>query len=106
MGLRERFAVTAGDHSDGEGGVVGWAFRIIFRILQFTLALTIAGIYGIDIHHARVHGEYGDSRWVRSLVTWKASYHVHGTDLVFPLLYIRSMPKLWRLSRHALVSST
>ena len=106
MGLREHLAVMAGKHSNGEGGVVGWVFRIIFRTLQFTLALTVAGIYGIDIHHARVHGEYGDSRWVCSLSHMEASHLVDGTDLVVLPLCIRSMPKLWRHSRHALVSST
>lgn len=39
------------------------AFSVI-HIVQFALALTVCGLYGIDLHRASQEGKYQDSKWV------------------------------------------
>lgn len=38
--------------------------RLAFRLLQFVLAITVAGLYGVDLSRARAEGKYIDSKWV------------------------------------------
>ena len=52
-----------GEHSSS-GGVVGAVLRLILRLFQFVLALTVAGLYGVDLHHAHQKDGYIDSKWV------------------------------------------
>lgn len=47
------------------GGLV----RFALRFLQFVLAITVAGLYGIDLDRARKAGVYTDGRWVFAVVT-------------------------------------
>jgi hypothetical protein len=53
-------------------GVFGMAFSYVcFSILHFfqlVLAVTAAGLYGVDLNRARQEGKYADSKWVRSLL--------------------------------------
>jgi hypothetical protein len=47
-------------HRDGSGGVIGAVIRIFLRFFQFVLALTVAGLYGVDLQRA----PYADGKWV------------------------------------------
>lgn len=35
------------------------------RFVQFALALTVCGLYGVDLNNARKEKKYVDSKWVR-----------------------------------------
>jgi len=39
------------------------AFSIL-HFFQFILAITVCGLYGVDLHHAATSGKYQDSKWV------------------------------------------
>ncbi|KAI9047005.1 hypothetical protein LZ554_009079 [Drepanopeziza brunnea f. sp. 'monogermtubi'] len=41
----------------------------IFRIVQMALALTVCGLYGVDLHRARQAGKYSDGKWVYAEIT-------------------------------------
>ena len=45
-----------------------WVIHAILRFLQFVFAITVAGLYGTDIDHARKRGGGGDSRWVSEVL--------------------------------------
>ncbi|KAI0476451.1 hypothetical protein GGR56DRAFT_674916 [Xylariaceae sp. FL0804] len=49
-------------------GILGMAVSyLLFSILhffQFVLALTVCGLYGVDLHHAHNQGKYTDGKWV------------------------------------------
>jgi hypothetical protein len=36
----------------------------VLRFFQFALAITVCGLYGVDLHNAAVAGKYQDSKWV------------------------------------------
>jgi hypothetical protein len=36
----------------------------ILRLFQFALAITVCGLYGVDLHNAASAGKYRDSKWV------------------------------------------
>ncbi|KAF2764323.1 hypothetical protein EJ03DRAFT_33120 [Teratosphaeria nubilosa] len=46
------------------GGLPGALLRIVLRFLQFVFALTVAGLYGVDLHHATQRHAYTDGKWV------------------------------------------
>ena len=46
------------------GGVFGALIRLVLRFFQFVLAITVAGLYGVDLHRAREAGAYTDGKWV------------------------------------------
>jgi hypothetical protein len=50
--------------SDRQGGFIPSLIRATIRLLQFVLALTVAGLYGQDLHRAHKAGAYTDSKWV------------------------------------------
>ncbi|KAK4624619.1 hypothetical protein CLAFUW4_05325 [Fulvia fulva] len=51
--------------SDSHGGLVGGILRGLLRFFQFVLALTVCGLYGVDLHHAsQAPNGYADSKWV------------------------------------------
>lgn len=52
-----------GDRSSS-GGVFGALIRLVLRFFQFVLAITVAGLYGVDLHRAREVGAYTDGKWV------------------------------------------
>jgi hypothetical protein len=45
---------------DGSGGLIGGVVRLVLRFFQFVLALTVAGLYGVDLQRAN----YADGKWV------------------------------------------
>lgn len=49
-------------------GLFGFALSYIafstIHIIQFALALTVCGLYGVDLHRANSDGKYIDSKWV------------------------------------------
>jgi len=52
----------------GSGGKAGAWIRIVLRFLQFVLAITVAGIYGADLHAAAQHGASANASWVYAVV--------------------------------------
>lgn len=48
----------------GHGGIIGGLARIVLRFLQFVLAITVAGLYGVDLANAHKAGAYTDGKWV------------------------------------------
>ena len=54
---------TIGSRSSS-GGVVGALIRLVLRFFQFILAITVAGLYGVDLHAANKAGAYTDGKWV------------------------------------------
>lgn len=59
MGLFE----SIGNHSSS-GGITGALLRLTIRLFQFILALVVAGLYGVDLHHAHQAHAYTDGKWV------------------------------------------
>ncbi|KAH7063131.1 hypothetical protein B0J12DRAFT_562847 [Macrophomina phaseolina] len=51
------------------GGLPGLVARVLLRLLQFVLALTVCGLYGVDLDNARKAHAYADSKWVYAEVT-------------------------------------
>jgi len=50
-------------------GNISFAY-VLFCILhfgQFVLALTVCGLYGVELDRARKAGVEGDGKWVRSM---------------------------------------
>jgi len=62
--------------------------RIVARFLQFVLALTVAGLYGVDLHHAAQAHKYADSKWVYAEV-------VAGVSCITILVYMIPILKTW-----------
>jgi hypothetical protein len=69
------------------GGLLGALLRIILRFFQFVLALTVAGLYGIDLHHAHQKGAYTDGKWVYAEVCAGLSAV---TVLVYAIPFLKS----------------
>ncbi|KAK5109851.1 hypothetical protein LTR62_006458 [Meristemomyces frigidus] len=46
------------------GGLIGALIRLTLRFFQFILAITVAGLYGVDLHHASQQHKYTDGKWV------------------------------------------
>ena len=44
------------------------AFSVL-HFFQFVLAVTVCGLYGVDLHRAHEQGKYTDGKWVRNLST-------------------------------------
>lgn len=40
------------------------AFSVV-HFIQFALAITVCGLYGVDLNRASREGKYQDSKWVR-----------------------------------------
>ena len=54
---------TIANHSSS-GGVAGAAIRLVLRLFQFILALTVAGLYGVDLQHGDQADVKPDGKWV------------------------------------------
>lgn len=39
-----------------------------YRFLQFVLAITVCGLYGVDLNKADREGKYSDGKWVSFLI--------------------------------------
>ena len=42
--------------------------RLVLRLFQFVMGLTVIGMYAVDLDHARKQGKYVDSKWVWAVV--------------------------------------
>jgi hypothetical protein len=75
-----------GNHSSS-GGVAGALVRLVLRFFQFVLALTVAGLYGVDLHHANKAHAYTDGKWVfAEVVAGLAAF----TCLVYAVPFFKS----------------
>lgn len=43
---------------------ITYILHTIYRFLQLVLALTVVGLYGVDLHKANKLGKYSDGKWV------------------------------------------
>lgn len=73
-----------------EGLDTSLILRIIARFLQFVLGLTVAGLYGTDLHNAAEAHKYADSKWVYAEV-------VAGLSCITVLVYMIPLVKSWAL---------
>lgn len=69
------------------GGLIGALVRIFLRFFQFVLALTVAGLYGVDLHHADKVNGYTDGKWVYAEVVAGLSAF---TVIVYGIPFIKS----------------
>jgi hypothetical protein len=46
------------------GMTPGYIAHAVFRSLQVILALTVCGLYGVDLHKADEEHKYSDGKWV------------------------------------------
>lgn len=53
MGLLKGFEMT-----------LSYIAHTIFRFIQLILALTVCGLYGVDLNKADREGKYSDGKWV------------------------------------------
>ncbi|KAI9844164.1 MAG: hypothetical protein M1837_005764 [Sclerophora amabilis] len=88
--------------SSSNGGTCGSIFRWALRVLQFVLALAVAGLYGTDLNNARKHELAGDPKWIYAvvvaglsalttlvyLVPFVKSYFMFGWDAILFLLWM------------------
>lgn len=43
---------------------LGYIAHSVFRFIQLVLALTVCGLYGVDLHKANREHKYSDGKWV------------------------------------------
>lgn len=43
---------------------LGFIAHSVFRFIQLVLALTVCGLYGVDLHRANQEHKYSDGKWV------------------------------------------
>ncbi|TAQ83052.1 hypothetical protein B7494_g8624 [Chlorociboria aeruginascens] len=48
---------------------LSYILHCVYRFIQFVLALTVIGLYGVDLNNAHKHGKYTDGKWVYAVVT-------------------------------------
>lgn len=76
----------------GSGGVAGGIARFILRFVQFIFAITVAGLYGVDLANAHKAGAYTDSKWVfAEVVAGMAAV----TTLIYGLCFFIPSEKLF-----------
>jgi hypothetical protein len=44
---------------------LGYIAHSVYRLVQMVLALTVCGLYGVDLHKANREHAYSDGKWVR-----------------------------------------
>ncbi|KAF2492763.1 hypothetical protein BU16DRAFT_466127 [Lophium mytilinum] len=76
-----------GTSGSGSDFTIGAILRLIARLLQFVLALTVAGLYGVDLHNAHKAHVYADSKWVYAEV-------VAGISAITALVYTLPIPMI------------
>jgi hypothetical protein len=81
------FTTMKGTSTGGSDFTIGPILRLIARFLQFVLALTVAGLYGVDLQAAAKAHVYADSKWVYAEV-------VAGISCVTALVYMIPTPKI------------
>jgi hypothetical protein len=82
MGIVQRI----GDNSSAHG-VIGALVRMILRFFQFIIAITVAGLYGVDLHAAHQQGAGADGKWVYAEVVAGLSAF---TVIVYGIPFIKS----------------
>lgn len=75
-----------GDNSSS-GGIAGAILRLVLRFFQFVLALTVCGLYGVDLHAAHEKHGYTDGKWVFAEVVGALSAF---TVLIYGLPFFKS----------------
>jgi len=78
MGLRNGFDMA-----------VGYIAHTVYRFIQLVLALTVCGLYGVDLHAAHKQGKYSDGRWVYAEVVGALSAF---TALLYMIPFIARVP--------------
>ncbi|MCJ1253831.1 hypothetical protein MMC24_001645 [Lignoscripta atroalba] len=73
--------------STSSGGFIPFIIHTVLRVLQFIFAVTVLGLYGVDISDARKGGRNSDSRWVYAEVV--AAFAAI-TSLVYMVPFIKS----------------
>jgi len=69
------------------GGAVGAVGRAVLRFFQFVLAITVAGLYGVDLHNAQKAHVAADGKWVfAEIVAGLAAF----TCLVYGIPFLKS----------------
>ncbi|KAG9243557.1 hypothetical protein BJ878DRAFT_510222 [Calycina marina] len=53
MGIKDAFEFT-----------LGTIIHTIFRFIQLVLALTVCGLYGVDLHKSNSEDKYSDGKWI------------------------------------------
>jgi len=74
--------------NSSSGGLPGAIARLVLRLLQFVVAVTVAGLYGIDLQHGNQNGIHPDSKW------WYAEA-VAGLSALTCILYGLPFFKSW-----------
>lgn len=63
-----------------------------YRFLQFVLAITVCGLYGVDLAKAHKEGKYSDSKWVFAEVTASLSAV---TAVLYIIPFLARIPFIW-----------
>jgi hypothetical protein len=74
-------------NSSSSGGVAGALIRLVLRFFQFIFAITVAGLYGVDLHAANKEHAYTDGKWVFAEVLAGMSAI---TVLIYAIPFIKS----------------
>lgn len=86
--LTSRFSmdteVATKDYGPG-GKYLAWT-RIFIRFLQFVLAITVSGLYGVDLHSATQAHIHANPSWVYAVV-------VAGTSAITIMIYVAPIVK-------------
>jgi len=61
----------------------------LFRLVQMILALTVVGLYGVDLHKANREHKYSDGKWVYAVVTGSLSAP---TALAYLVPFVHRIP--------------
>lgn len=69
------------------GGLVGLVSRFVLRFIQFILAITVAGLYGVDLHNGTKAHVPADGKWVFAEVVAGLSAF---TCLLYGVLLLKS----------------
>lgn len=75
------------DRYSSSGGAFGAIGRAILRFFQFVLAITVAGLYGVDLHAASKAHVGADGKWVFAEVIAGLSA---ATCLVYGIPFLKS----------------
>jgi len=66
-----------------------YIFFSILRFFQLVLAVTVCGLYGVDLQNARNAGKYTDGRWVYAVVVGALSAF---TALLYMIPFMMRIP--------------
>ncbi|KAG0645007.1 hypothetical protein D0Z07_9075 [Hyphodiscus hymeniophilus] len=71
---------------------LGYIAHSVFRFCQLVLALTVCGLYGVDLHRANREHKYSDGKWVYAEVTASLSAV---TALLYLIPFVARVPLLF-----------